>query len=226
MRGVEFASFLPSSPRTAVNSALDATALRHSRRDMRAPTQRHRTGSDGLIDSNLQWWGGLGAMSVHVGWGFETLADGESNGHSTYYVRRMALRSVAYARRVTAARVEESWKGSWSWARRPFSLDGWGLHLASSGINNPNHHIGPGPCCLGRADTRNVHGVYDSGASPQSCPCVLVPAGDHVVTRVPIAISSLCSSINPPTCQGKHQGVLAPTKGKTPCQNLPVPSSG
>lgn len=105
---------------TAVN-ALDVTELRHPRRDMSAPTQRRRTGSDGrLIDSMV----GFGAMSVHVGWGFGALADWESNGQLTYYVRRMALRSVAYARRVTSARVEGSWKAAGRGHDGPFLLLG------------------------------------------------------------------------------------------------------
>ena len=58
------------------------------------------------------------------GLGFETLAEWESNGQLTYYVRGMALRSVAYARRVTVSRVEGSWKAAARGNDGPFLLLG------------------------------------------------------------------------------------------------------
>jgi hypothetical protein len=50
----------------------------------------------------------------------------------------------------------------WLRARRPFSLAGWGLHLAHSGINNPNHYIG------------RAHAVW-AGQTPQRCTVSLFP---------------------------------------------------
>ena len=108
-----------------------------------------RMPSDSLIDS--QWWGfGQGDVGARgLGWGrwrrrrrmvASNCQQHHNNRQLTYYVRMGGV----CARRVTAAR---GWKRSWtrcsSRARRPFSLAGWGLHLASNGINNPNHHIGP-----------------------------------------------------------------------------------
>lgn len=55
--------------------------------------------------------GGLRAMSVRAGWGVGEQEEEEQDRQSTYYVRVRALRSVAFARRVTAARVEGSWTG-------------------------------------------------------------------------------------------------------------------
>lgn len=102
---------------TAVQT-LDATQLRHPRRDMRSLIDTGRA----PIALSIQWWG-LRAMSVRAGWGVAEQEEEEGQDRqSTYYVRVGALRSVAFARRVTAARVEGSWTGCWSRARRPFSL--------------------------------------------------------------------------------------------------------
>lgn len=140
------------------------------------------------------------------------------------------------ARRVTAAR---GWKRSWtrcsSRARRPFSLAGWGLHLASNGINNPNHHIGP--VWAGRTPpTRTVSII--PGASepcPQSCHARLIamdPYRAHVV-------ASMSDGVFPsrearlPTSLPKHHTfrininlTFVLGKGK-PHQstNLPIPSN-
>lgn len=109
-----------------------------------------------------------------------------SNWQLTYYVRMEGV----CARRVTAAR---GWKRSWtrcsSRARRPFSLAGWGLHLASNGINNPNHHIGP--VWAGRTPpTRTVSiipGASERAMSPVvpcSLDCHMDPYRAHVVARM------------------------------------------
>jgi hypothetical protein len=83
------------------------TELRHPRLDMPALIHTGRR----PIALSIQWWG-FRAMSVHTRAGRlqgKTRQEEEDQQQQqlTYYVRMGALRFVACARRVTAARVEE-----------------------------------------------------------------------------------------------------------------------
>lgn len=94
--------------------ALGKTQLRHPlpRPDMRALIHAGRA----PIALSIQWWGLRRCRCTWVG-GLAGESAGQGgrrsgNRQSTYYVRMGALRCVAFARRVTAARVEESWTGA------------------------------------------------------------------------------------------------------------------
>lgn len=67
---------------------------------------------------------------------------------------------------------EGGWRARGRWCSRghdgPFLFAGGDWWLASSGINNPHQHIGPGPSCLGELDAR-ADGVRSPRERPQSC---------------------------------------------------------
>jgi hypothetical protein len=117
---------------------------------------------------------------------------------------------------------------AWSRARRPFSLAGWGLHLASNGINNPNHHIGP--VWAGRTPPARTVSIIPGASEPcpQSCHARLIdmdPYRAHVVARMLMA----CFSARIPrhhTFRININLIFVLEKGK-PHQstNLPIPSN-
>ena len=124
------------------------------------------------------------------------------------------------------------WKRSWtrcsSRARRPFSLAGWGLHLASNGINNPNHHIGP--VWAGRTPPRRTVSIIPGASEPcpQSCHARLIdmdPYRAHVVARMLMA----CFFARLPrhhTSRIDINRVLVLAKSKPPqSTNLLIPSN-
>ena len=180
-------------------SSGNSECLHRARQTATPPTFRyacaytHRTASDSLIDSMVGVQGDVGARGLgDRRAGQERRSRSSNNRQLTYYVRMGALRSDACARRVTAARVEESWTGCSSRARRPFSLAGWGLHLAQSGINNPNHHIGPAHAVwTGRTPARRtVSSIPGRARESPVVPCSLDPYRAHVVARMLMACVS------------------------------------
>jgi hypothetical protein len=138
----------------------------------------------------------------------------------------------AYARGESLLRGwKRSWTRCWSRARRPFSLAGWGLHLASNGINNPNHHIGP--VWAGRTPPRCTVSIIPGASEPcpQSCHARLIdmdPYRAHVVARMLMACF-LCFPARIPkhhTSRINTNLTFVLAKGK-PQQstNLPIPSN-
>jgi hypothetical protein len=127
---------------------------------------------DSLIDSMVGAQGDVGARGLGEFAGRKSQSR-RRNRQLTYYVRMRALRSVACARRESLQGRGEL-DSLWLRARRPFSLAGWGLHLAQSGINNPNHHIG------------RAHAVW-AGQTPATCTVSLFPGRVHVPSRAMLA---------------------------------------
>lgn len=117
---------------------------------------------------------------------------------------------------------------AWSRARRPFSLAGWGLHLASNGINNPNHHIGP--VWAGRTPPRRTVSIIPGASEPcpQSCHARLIdmdPYRAHVVARMLMACFCVCPDTQASYISNKHQSYIRPRKkaNHINLQTLPFP---
>lgn len=106
-------------------------------------------------------------------------------------------------------------------ARRPFSLSrvgtGW---LASSGINNPHQHIGPGPSCLGELDARAdgvaVPGSVPSRAMRESLVEHVVPVVNPTSIALPVVLARWVEGLEGWLWRGRATtATMTTTKGRT-----------
>ena len=158
------------------------------------------------IALSIQWWG-LRAMSVHVVW--ESAGQGrqkeEEEQRQQQATDLLCTYGCAAGRCVGASsHCSEGGREVELAAGRghdgPFLLPGWGLHLAQSGINNPNHHIGPAHAVwTGRTPARRTVSLIPGRARESPVvPCSLDPYRAHVVARMLLLMASwacLCPSI-------------------------------
>lgn len=195
-----------------------------------------RMPSDSLIDS--QWWGfGQGDVGARgLGWGRWRRRRRMGSKQLPATPQQQAIDLLCtYGRRMRAEShccCEGGGRGvghaAWSRARRPFSLAGWGLHLASNGINNPNHHIGP--VWAGRTPPRRTVSIIPGASEPcpQSCHARLIdmdPYRAHVVARMLMACFSASPDTQASYISNKHQSYIRPRKRQTtsiykPCHSL------